>query len=770
MNGGNPKLYADVEKAIDNSVPAQIATTVQNVPKDDIEYLGNWHDTQRGPHLPEWGTRDRDRKLWQYYHHDRATFVQGIFAAIGKKIVSTPATITGPVDDLAHWQDFVFDSPNFGAGYENLVMGGVINFLRYDIGAVFEKAGAGRADAPLLGPVTGIELLDSRYVYPTRNPIYPFYYWSATSPRGISKKGTWHKLHHTRVDQIVDIPESDQHRGRGFGLCALSRVIDIVAQDIYVSRYMQIALDDKPKPGITGVSNLSDKNIQLLEMQMREIEQSDVFGSFGRHKFVTGINRTLLPEFSPVQWIDTPESFNYKDITETHVNMYAFAIGIPKTLIWEITTSGLGQGTQSRVLSEQGEGMTIAQIRRAIERMINRILPPEYEFRFEYDDIEKDNQVAQQANTWVSTVQAAADILTVDERRSILTNNVKAVQDILRNPDGSIRSLTDRDPEPVAQATDATAPEEGETQPGSAPTIAPAQQPIITDLPGTVEPEESLPENISAEDRLNGAQIAAAIQVLGGINDGTTAPSVAAELLIALGINPVRANRMVNDTKRNISPKVIERTFKLWSGYKRLTRKVFSQTRQDFVSRLMDVFQRNHTGRRGGIRLSNSIRVLLRRLGEQAYRDGMEQAGVMPPDDLDTEDKERLAIWEREQSAYVTNLIQGDQEIRKGLTPEQARLRADFWANKSLRDAFNLGKASGKGNGMFRWVWNPVKEHCPTCAALNGQIHRMKDYIRSGFTPGSSRLLCKGYHCGCDLVSAPGAKAEGRLPLNLASE
>lgn len=74
----------------------------------------------------------------------------------------------------------------------------------------------------------------------------------------------------------------------------------------------------------------------------------------------------------------------------------------------------------------------------------------------------------------------------------------------------------------------------------------------ISETPDT--PAEGMPQNITATETLNGAQITAAIGVLDGVRANTTTPLVAEELLIALGISPERAARMVSDTLQNAAP------------------------------------------------------------------------------------------------------------------------------------------------------------------------------------------------------------------------
>ena len=51
----------------------------------------------------------------------------------------------------------------------------------------------------------------------------------------------------------------------------------------------------------------------------------------------------------------------------------------------------------------------------------------------------------------------------------------------------------------------------------------------------------------------------------------------------------------------------------------------------------------------------------------------------------------------------------------------------------------------------FKWaLGNTAKGHCPSCAAMAGQVHTMPEWDASGVTPGSGGLFCQGA-CKCSL-------------------
>ena len=92
--------------------------------------------------------------------------------------------------------------------------------------------------------------------------------------------------------------------------------------------------------------------------------------------------------------------------------------------------------------------------------------------------------------------------------------------------------------------------------------------------------------------------------------------------------------------------------------------------------------------------------------------------------------------------------------------------RLDLWA-QSLRRMYSQGQTSGQSNQMLRWRSHPGKEHCRTCAAADGQVHRASSWAARQLYPGSPVLECVGSAngvpvCGCGL-EATTERAQGRI-------
>lgn len=155
-----------------------------------------------------------------------------------------------------------------------------------------------------------------------------------------------------------------------------------------------------------------------------------------------------------------------------------------------------------------------------------------------------------------------------------------------------------------------------------------------------------------------------------------------------------------------------------------------------------------------------------------AYFDGLATGGVNTTD-LDPAEQDELDLETKSERQYFTKfanevytevlpLLKQAQAARDAGDPKAEELfaqfnakrdwliqRVDMWVN-AARSMHELGLSSAKKNQMLKWVYDPtIIEHCKTCDAANGQVHRARDWKRYGLRPGVHSLECRGVHCGC---------------------
>jgi hypothetical protein len=108
--------------------------------------------------------------------------------------------------------------------------------------------------------------------------------------------------------------------------------------------------------------------------------------------------------------------------------------------------------------------------------------------------------------------------------------------------------------------------------------------------------------------------------------------------------------------------------------------------------------------------------------------------------------------------------LQEPGKIRIALTRVYQRL--ELWVNRWL-DVFNQAVLSAREDPKLKWIYNPLKDHCPTCSKLNGKVKRKSVWEAAGLrpqNPPNPKLACGGWNCGCQLVPTTEPATPGRLP------
>lgn len=428
---------------------------------------------QRGPLLPGWGTTERERKLRDYYRSDWNWMVQGAFAGIMNLIATTPWEISGPDNltaaedkfwrrqykaagfgdnrseqpDIEYWQAFLRQA-DFGRGWDSFVKKGV-DYLRQDRGWFWEIIAPGEPMKPPTGPATGLAHLDALQCIPTGDPEWPVIYWN--------RLGKYHLLHHTRVVQLVDMPDGDETRP-GYGLCALSRAISIVARQMRMGKYIDSSLDDVPMPGIVTATNLNENSRdKAIEHYNRE-QQADQRPPYGKMIWLYSMDPAYSVELKQMAFQTAPEKFDFGDYTEVDVNALALAIGVDVQELWQLTGGNIGSGTQSAILAQKSRGKTIGGLRTQLTRLINDLLPDEYEFAFKYRDAQEDQERASTAAVWAGVIASLGSSLSAEEQRQMIANTIEAAKNAITDENGEIRRVDDEDVETApASVNDAAA-------------------------------------------------------------------------------------------------------------------------------------------------------------------------------------------------------------------------------------------------------------------------------------------------------------------------
>jgi GAF domain-containing protein len=478
----------------DRLTAAALAHTVQEFPPPLNAGAFLVTESTRGPILPSYGTKERDRILRVYDQMEQNGLWQGAISGLIKRVRSTPWEIKGD-PYWANYYQAVFQRSQFGKGWGEFVSLVLRDYLTQDYGGFIELIGPGEAEGPITGPLGdpwrepgdpvryyGIAHKDTWRCYVTGNPTWPVVYYSLMT-------GSLHRMHHSRIRRMVDMPSPDE-RYFGIGLCALSRCIGVAAREIRMGRYIDAFLDDKPKPGINVFSGMTDQQFMAAIKQYIAKQSTDSGDLFGKvlNLFSMDIGAPLTVNSYP--FAQTPEKFDFIKYVDLDVNAIALGLGVDRQDLWELAGRGLGSGSQSQILAQKSESKAYGDILQTLERLFNNdILPAGLEFRFKTKNTVGDTAQAGvdvQYASVATSLAAIPDMTTGAELRQMLSNKSQTFADAFTDEAGNV-ALADSDvllPDQEVRLDD-DAPAEGlQDKPlgpaRSAPTSKPAQIPATT--------------------------------------------------------------------------------------------------------------------------------------------------------------------------------------------------------------------------------------------------------------------------------------------------
>lgn len=99
------------------------------------------------------------------------------------------------------------------------------------------------------------------------------------------------------------------------------------------------------------------------------------------------------------------------------------------------------------------------------------------------------------------------------------------------------------------------------------------------------------------------------------------------------------------------------------------------------------------------------------------------------------------------------DLLKASAELTVAAILERFSSRLTLWQNTGL-GVFDAGvedapDIDGIPEIKLRWDFDPRKEHCRDCAALDGVVLTKSEWKQLGIRPRSSQLECGGWYCGC---------------------
>lgn len=146
---------------------------------------------------------------------------------------------------------------------------------------------------------------------------------------------------------------------------------------------------------------------------------------------------------------------------------------------------------------------------------------------------------------------------------------------------------------------------------------------------------------------------------------------------------------------------------------------------------------------------------------------GAQEAGISPSD-LSPQERQKLAEMIYSETSRIDGFASAILEGSKANGGKFADFssRTNAWSMRA-QDAQNTARMMADGDVKLKWVMDPQKEHCPSCAKLSDKVKRASYWQKLGVQPQSPPnpvLKCGGWLCGCSLQPTEEPCSKGPLP------
>lgn len=205
-----------------------------------------------------------------------------------------------------------------------------------------------------------------------------------------------------------------------------------------------------------------------------------------------------------------------------------------------------------------------------------------------------------------------------------------------------------------------------------------------------------------------------------------------------------------------------------WNDIRVQAIKTYDDTESQYRTALYEAMQDAFTGNVDRMQFGVIGRSEISMAFLNAFSNGLQDGGADPAE-MTVEEKEVLAEETKQERGYWIRLanqmfndvlpLKGTAEFQQA--SEKMLDRIELWVNAGLRHVYDLGKGYASLNSMKKWVYGGTVAHCQSCDAANGQVHRMRTWLKY-LTPRSEECLCTGINCQCELVDTA-EKASGSL-------
>lgn len=345
--------------------------------------------------ISPWWSRHRDGQLRDFWK--RVDYLAGAINTLEAMLTTIPMQVLPRNPNIrAHQKQaeaftrMLTDQSEFGDGWGAFYSKFIEDLVTQDNGAFAEIIGDGEPDGPIVGMPHGVAHLDSWRCRRTGDPEFPVVYESSA--------GKLTKLHRSRVLFGAQQP-SPIETMYGVGFSAVSRCINNSQSLLDMLVFKQEKLGSRPQRQILVTSGgLDPDDVTSAFEQANENMDNQRLSRYSR-TVVVGASGLEDAGLDAVDLASLPDGFSEEESVSLGMAAIALAFAMDPRELWpgQVARSTRAEALISHI-KQRGKGP--GQILHFTERKFNfKVLPPQLELVFDFQDDAQDAQVAEIKNT-----------------------------------------------------------------------------------------------------------------------------------------------------------------------------------------------------------------------------------------------------------------------------------------------------------------------------------------------------------------------------------
>ena len=357
---------------------------------------------------PKYQSDNRPRDRWLSEAWMKEPHLAGVINSVTAIDRNRDWSLTGGRNVVNRYNNILRDS-EAGEGWRYFAGRAALSFYTSDLGAVTE---VGR-DGPD-GPARAFYNVDPTKCMLTGNAATPLSY---TPHNG--KEQLWNPADYFRTTPLPSIREEY----RGLGLCAVSRVWQLIQLMIAIYEHDLEQLGARAPKGLLLLQNISEQQwtdaMAAREANLSKLER-EYYGGVAilAQEGVDQIDAKL------VALSQLPAGFDLESVTKLIMLGISLAFGYDPIEFWPIDTGALGRSRESEIQHMKATGKGGIEFIRSFQDRLQRELPPTLLFEFEQRDVSGELSDAQVQKAWADVFAVyydkGAGILSADEVRQLM--------------------------------------------------------------------------------------------------------------------------------------------------------------------------------------------------------------------------------------------------------------------------------------------------------------------------------------------------------------